>query len=71
MKVVEAKVSNFKSIRSTNDEASFPVSAVCYFRLDFENFQTNGPSTTLEPTGGTCQDTFIVTLVRIIARVSL
>jgi len=34
---------------------------ICAFRLDFETFQTEGPSTFTEASGGACVDTFQVT----------
>jgi hypothetical protein len=34
---------------------------VCWLRLDFETFQTVGPTSTSEPNGA-CPDTFVVTV---------
>ena len=36
---------------------------VCSFRLDFEQFTTNGPADTSETGGGACQDTLTTTVV--------
>jgi hypothetical protein len=32
---------------------------ICWLRLDFETFQTLGPTSTDEPNGGACPDTFV------------
>ena len=37
-------------------------SDVCWLRLDFETFQTLGPTTTTELSGGACLDTFTMTV---------
>ena len=39
---------------------------ICAFRLDFETFQTEGPTTFTEVSGGLCVDTFQVTTVNIL-----
>ena len=35
---------------------------ICWLRLDFETFQTLGPSDTIETTGGACADTLTITV---------
>ena len=47
------------------DIFSSPFLDICAFRLDFETFQTEGPSTFTEASGGACVDTFQVTTVNI------
>ena len=41
------------------------ISAVCDFRLDFDQFTIIGPADTIETDGGACQDTLTTTTVRI------
>ena len=36
---------------------------ICAFRLDFETFQTAGPTTYTEASGGACVDSFVVSSV--------
>ena len=41
-------------------------SDVCFLRLDFETFTTQGPLNTLEVAGGACQDTFTIRVSEIL-----
>ncbi len=38
-------------------------SDVCFLRLDFETFTTQGPAVTTEIAGGACPDTFAITVI--------
>ena len=51
---------NHPSAETETSACSFNIakcdSTVCDFRLDFEQFSTNGPADTIETDGGRCQD---------------
>ena len=56
----------FPSAYSGTGSVSYTIqkcsSDVCWLRLDFESFQILGPSSTSEPSGGSCPDTFVMTV---------
>lgn len=55
---------SFPSVYSSETALTYTInkcaSTVCAVRLDFETFQTAGPSSTAEVSGGVCTDSFVV-----------